>query len=389
MESMNYKHILEKAQQFAINFIQQNKTEAHCFHDTAHTDDVVRATQEMAAHYGLDEQDRFVVACAAYFHDLGYCTGGTARHEIRSADLALEFLQNEGISIDLQQKVKGCILATQMPQSPTNLLEEIVCDADLFHLGGEAFEIRNKLMRQEAEQVAEFKIAKNVWRDLTIQLLKKHRYHTDYARQKLQEGKVKHIDELEKQQKKYLSKNADNIKEKKPERGIETMFRVSTTNSQRLSDMADNKANILLTVNSIILSVVVAVLVQKLDTNQHLTLPTVLLLVGVVTTMVLAILSTIPKVKDGRFKAEDVENKTVNLLFFGNFHQMPYNSYHNAMQKAMDDYEFLYSMLIQDVYAQGVVLGRKYKLLRYAYGVFMFGLIISVVAFITAVILVK
>src|SRR5690606_41075146 len=179
MENMNYKHLLEKAQQFAINFIQQNKKEAYCFHDSAHTDDVVLATEEMAAHHGLGEQDRFVVTCAAYLHDLGYCSGGTAGHEVRSADLALEFLQNEEISEDLQQKVKGCILATQMPQSPKNLHEEVVCDADLFHLGGDAFEVRNKLMRQEAEQVAEFKINKNVWRDLTIQLLKKHRYHTD------------------------------------------------------------------------------------------------------------------------------------------------------------------------------------------------------------------
>jgi predicted metal-dependent HD superfamily phosphohydrolase len=389
MENMNYKHLLEKAQQFAINFIQQNKKEAYCFHDSAHTDDVVLATEEMAAHHGLGEQDRFVVTCAAYFHDLGYCSGGTAGHEVRSADLALEFLQNEEISEDLQQKVKGCILATQMPQSPKNLLEEVVCDADLFHLGGDAFEVRNKLMHREAEQVAECKINKNVWRELTIQLLKNHRYHTEYARKKLNEGKLRHVNELEKQQKKHLSKNVDNATAKKPERGIETMFRVSLANSQRLSDMADNKANILLTVNSIILSVVVAMLVQKLDTNQHLIVPTMLLLISVVITMVLAILSTIPKVKDGRFSPEEVTNKSVNLLFFGNFHQMPYGIYDEAMKKAMGDYDFLYSMLTQDVYSQGVVLGRKYKLLRYAYGVFMFGLIISVIAFITAVILVK
>lgn len=390
MENMNYKHLLENAQQFATNFIQQNKKEAYCFHDNAHTNDVVLATKEMATHYSLEEEDRFAVTCAAYFHDLGYCSGGTVGHEVRSADLALEFLQNEGISQDLQQKVKGCILATQMPQSPTNLLEEIVCDADLFHLGGDAFEERNKLMHKEAGQIAKFKIAKNVWRELTIQLLKNHRYHTDYARKKLNDGKLKHINELEKQQKKYLSKNVDNdVKTKKPERGIETMFRVSLANSQRLSDMADNKANILLTVNSIILSVVVAMLVQKLDTNQHLIVPTMLLLISVVITMVLAILSTIPKVKNGRFHPEEVTNKSVNLLFFGNFHQMPYDTYDKAMKKAMGDYDFLYSMLTKDVYSQGVVLGRKYRLLRYAYGIFMFGLIISVIAFITAIILMK
>lgn len=389
MESMDYTQLLEKAKQYASRFILANKTDTYCFHDAAHTDDVVSATEEMATHYKLSDQDRFVVLCAAYFHDLGYCTGGAAGHEQRSAEQALDFLREEGVPEHIQEKVKGCILATCSPQSPGNLLEQIVCDADLFHLGGAAFELRNKLMHKEAEQIAQVKIAKNVWRGLTIQLLKNHHYHTDYAREKLDPGKQQHISELERQQQKYLSKSTEETKTKKPDRGIETMFRVSTTNSQRLSDMADNKANILLTVNSIILSVVVALLVQKLDTNQHLIAPTVLLLIGVVATMVLAILSTIPKVKDGHFRPEDVENKSVNLLFFGNFHQMPYESYYDAMKKAMDDYDFLYSMLTQDVYSQGVVLGRKYKLLRYAYGIFMFSLIISVIAFIIAVILVN
>lgn len=388
MGNSDYKHLLEKAQHFAVDFIQCHKAETHCYHDDRHMDDVVSATNEMAAHYNLSDEDRFVVVCAAYFHDLGYCSGGSEGHELRSADVAVKFLQDEGVSKDVQQKVKGCILATQTPQTPTNLLEKIVCDADLFHFGGDKFDMRNKLMHQEAEQVAKSKIAKNVWREVTIRLLKNHSYHTDYAREKLNEGKWRHIDQLEKQQKKYLSKNIEIGSTKKPERGIETMFRVSLANSQRLSDMADNKANILLTVNSIILSVVVAMLVQKLDSNQHLIIPTTLLLLTVVITMVLAILSTIPKVKDGRFRPEEVEEKSVNLLFFGNFHQMPYPIYDDAMKKAMGDYDFLYSMMTRDVYSQGVVLGRKYKLLRAAYGIFMFGLILSVIAFITAVILV-
>lgn len=389
MGNINYKQLLDKAQQFTASYIQQNKTETHCFHDSRHTDDVVSAAKEMVAHYELNGEDCFVAVCAAYFHDLGYCSGGTEGHERRSSDLAVRFLQDEKVSEDVQQKVVGCIMATQTPQSPKNLLEKIVCDADLFHFGSDAFETRNKLMHREAEQVAKFKIAKNVWREVTIQLLKSHSYHTDYARAKLDEGKLRHIDQLEKQQKKYLSKNTESASAKKPERGIETMFRVSLANSQRLSDMADNKANILLTVNSIILSVVVAMLVQKLDSNQHLIIPTMLLLITVVITMVLAILSTIPKIKDGRFRPEEVDEKSVNLLFFGNFHQMPYNTYDEAMKKAMGDYDFLYSMMTRDVYSQGVVLGRKYKLLRYAYGIFMFGLIVSVIAFITAVILVN
>jgi len=175
-------------------------------------------------------------------------------------------------------------------------------------------------------------------------------------------------------------------KKSRPERGIETMFRITSSNNQRLSDMADNKANILLTVNSIILSVVAAGLLRKLDSNQHLIIPTFILMTAVVITMVLAILATIPKIPAGYFKDEEVQNKTVNLLFFGNFFRMPFHTYQDGMQQAMEDSEFLYGMMTKDVYSQGVVLGRKYRLLRYAYGVFMFGLVLSVIAFFIAII---
>ena len=389
MSIVNYNELEQKAREFVESFVQSTNTETLCFHNSEHVTDVVLAVQEMASHYRLEEKDRFVVVCAAYFHDVGYCSGGSVDHEQRSAKLALQFLLQEGINDTIQQQVKGCILATKTPQSPKNLLEQIVCDADLFHFGSDAFTVRNKLMRQEAEKVSHAKIDKNTWRQLTLEMLKNHHYHTAYAHEKLNKGKLSNIAQLEDEQKKATGKKSRDKKLKNPERGIETMFRVSLTNSQRLSDMADNKANILLTVNSIILSVVVAMLVQKLDTNQHLIIPTALLLIGVVITMVLGILSTIPKISNGHFDPEQVANKSVNLLFFGNFHKMPYDAYEEAMKKAMGDYDFLYSMLTKDVYSQGVVLGRKYKLLRYAYGVFMFSLIISVIAFITAVIITK
>lgn len=164
------------------------------------------------------------------------------------------------------------------------------------------------------------------------------------------------------------------------------MFRITSANNQRLSDMADNKANILLTVNSIILSLVLTVLVRRLDYETHLLIPTIILMVIVVLTMIFAILSTIPRIPNGYFNIEHVEHKKINLLFFGNFFRMSYKDYEKGMNKAMDNSELLYSMLTRDVYSQGVSLGRKYVLLRYAYGIFMFGLIISVIAFSIAII---
>ena len=386
---MDYGSLLVKIQTH-LSAQSGNNGQSYCFHNALHTRDVVKATEEMSRHYNLSDEDHFIVLTAAYFHDLGYLSGGATDHEQRSADAATQFLRDNGVSAEVIEKVEGCILSTRMPQSPRNLLEKILCDADLFHLGKATFEERNKLMLQEAEKVQGVKIDKSTWRMLTISLLEKHKYHTDYAQEHLEEGKQVNLDALKKKQKKSQAKvEATSEKSRKPERGIETMFRITSANSQRLSDMADNKSNILLTVNSIILSVIVAVLLKALDSNPHLIIPTCLLMMGSVTTMVLAILATIPKIPDGYFKPEDVEQKSVNLLFFGNFYKTKFNDYQGAMNKAMDDKDFLYGMLTKDVYSQGVVLGRKYRLLRYAYGVFMFGLVLSIAAFVVAIILSK
>lgn len=379
---MDYSEIILNVRAYVNHYIEQY-ADGYCFHDKTHTDDVVKAVEELSDHYDLSEVDRFNVLCSAYFHDLGYLVGGTDDHEVRSAKIAREFLEREGVPTDIQSQIENCILSTRMPQSPRNLLESIVCDADLFHLGNDSFEERNKLMHQEAEHVRGEKIDKSVWRGLAIRLLQNHRYHTDYANEKLNATKQQNLDNLLKKEKRAKDKVEQ---AKKPERGIETMFRITSSNNQRLSDMADNKANILLTVNSIILSIVVAVLVGRLAYEPHLVFPTILLMAAVVCTMIFAILSTIPKIPDGHFKPEDVAQKKVNLLFFGNFYRMSYPDYEQGMGKVMLDSDLLYGMLTKDVYSQGVVLGRKYRLLRYAYGVFMFGLISSVIAFSFAVI---
>jgi Family of unknown function (DUF5706) len=170
----------------------------------------------------------------------------------------------------------------------------------------------------------------------------------------------------------------------KPDKGIETMFRISSKNHQELSDMADQKAHILITVNSIILSAIISLVLRRLDQYAYLILPSFLLMTISAVSMTFSILSTRPSIPNGVFTKKDVDDKKVNLLFFGNFYKMKLEEYNYGMLKLMDDKDFLYGSLIKDIYSQGVVLGRKYRLLRIAYNVFMFGLIASVLAFIIA-----
>jgi len=168
-------------------------------------------------------------------------------------------------------------------------------------------------------------------------------------------------------------------------KGIQTMLRLTSENHLKLSDMADHKANILISVNSIIISVILSVLLRKLQDEPYLTAPAIIFLAVAVTTIVIAILATRPKISGGTFTHQDVLDKKTNLLFFGNFHRASFEEYNIAMRNMMVDTDYLYGSLIKDIYHLGTVLGRKYRLVRLAYNIFMIGIVISVIAFAVAV----
>ncbi|PSK93055.1 Pycsar system effector family protein [Taibaiella chishuiensis] len=403
---MNYSDLQNKVSVFVHEYFAGNTDGRLVYHNQHHTERVVAAATQIANHYQLDERNFFIVQAAAWFHDIGYFTN-IAAHEEQSALLAEAFLKEQGVPEDLVTEIKDCIAATRMPQSARKLNEQILCDADLFHLGTDEFSTLHKLLRKEIEALKGRSISKDDWRKGNIQMLTMHHYYTDYCRLLLDDKKQKNLEKLKRKaeapepepatsvsapaaavaaiaeepvQKEGKKKDKD-----KPERGIETMFRITSNNNQRLSDMADNKAHIMITVNSIILSAIISLLLGKINNKQdYLAIPTYMILAVSVSTIIFSILATRPSLPKGTYTEQDLSEKKVNLLFFGNFYKMSLDAYADGMRQVMADRDFLYGSLIKDVYSQGIVLGRKYRLLRISYNIFMFGLIIAVLAFVTA-----
>lgn len=168
-------------------------------------------------------------------------------------------------------------------------------------------------------------------------------------------------------------------------RAVQTMFKNSSSNHQRLSVMADNKAFIMITVNSIIISVAIGLFIGKLVDRPHMVWPTILLLLVNIVTIIYSVLATRPNVMSGTFTREDVDQKKVNLLFFGSYYKMDLSEFEYGIKQLMDDNEFLYGSFIKDIYWQGKILGRKFRLLRIAYDIFMYGIAASVVGYVLAV----
>jgi len=168
-------------------------------------------------------------------------------------------------------------------------------------------------------------------------------------------------------------------------RAVQTMFANTSINHQQLSVMADNKAFIMITVNSIIISVAIGVFIGKFVNNRNMIWPTLLLLAVNIVTIIYSVLATRPGIQKGTFTKDEVEQKKVNLLFFGSYYKMSLEDYEYGIRQMMDDNDYLYGSFIKDIYSQGRVLGRKFRLLRIAYDIFMYGIAASVAGYVLAV----
>ncbi|GAA3583457.1 Pycsar system effector family protein [Snuella lapsa] len=387
-------NLIQEAQKYTIRLLNEELDNKYVYHNLVHTQRVVEKTKMLADLSNLNTHDKALLELAAWFHDTGYIKG-IEKHEEVSAGIAASFLKAHDRSEDDTAIVTRLILATRKDHNPTDILEKIIRDADCAHIGSKNYATVSELLRKEWELTCNKTLSEQEWLKENIDFLSiHHRFYSDAASSNWDKGKGKNLSQLLKAQKKLKDEHLK-LKHKKetlalkkdkkelPERGIETMFRVTLKNHITLSNIADTKANILLSVNAIIVSLVLANLIPKLDnpSNFYLIYPTAIFVLFTVTSMILSVLATRPNVTGGKFTKEDVANKKVNLLFFGNFHKMKLNDFEWAMGEMMQDRDYLYSSMKKDLYFLGLVLHRKYRILRITYTVFVIGIIISVLAF--------
>lgn len=401
---MSNGNILKSVEQYVFDTLKSGTPSEFVYHDINHTTEVVEACEKIGRKSGLSEDDIEILLIAAWFHDVGYLKT-CEQHEEHSSTAARKFLEEKNYPEKKINRVTSAIMSTKLPTSPKDLLEEVLCDADLLHVGKEEFFDKSELFRAELERRDKKPMDDIFWLNKNIDFVTSHKFYTQFAREQFEEQKNTNLLKLQKKYRKKLTKlKEEDLKseklelekekfaakkelDKKAERGIETMFRNVMRTHVSFSAMADNKANIMISVNTLILTAIIAVLARKLDSNPHLIFPTALLTVVSLTTLIFAVLVTRPKVTQGTFTKEDIKNKSTNLLFFGNFSNMSLDDFSWGMQEMMDDKDYLYSSMIKDFYYLGIVLGQKYKYLRFCYNIFMYGLILSVIAFTVAVML--
>lgn len=193
---MNNK-LYQTIEEYVSNLFEQIPAPALKFHNVLHTQNVVKNAMSIAQSFTISESEKFMLFAAAWFHDVGYLFVDPKFHEEKGCNIMRNFLSGRVENKMVIGNIEQCIMATKAPVDPQNLLQTIICDADVYHFGTKEFEVYNKLVFEE------YKL-KNHSRDFikfsedTIKMFRKHRFFTDYCKDLLSEQKLRNLEALQK-----------------------------------------------------------------------------------------------------------------------------------------------------------------------------------------------
>lgn len=187
----------EQAVQYAEQRLERELAPHFVYHGIGHTrDEVVPAVEVLADMEGVDGEALILLLTAAWYHDLGYIEN-PVHHELIGARMVVEILPSFGYSKGDIEVVRWAILATALPQSPNNLLEQILTDADLDVLGTKDFMKRNEDLRRELGFLGK-QFTDEQWYGQQLKFIEKHQYFTPSAHTLRDHQKSINIHELKK-----------------------------------------------------------------------------------------------------------------------------------------------------------------------------------------------
>ncbi len=313
--------LVAESENYISALLAEKLPENFIYHNFSNALRVKKYAETIGEKAGFTADEMNILRICALFHGTGYVNSYEQYNE-ESIVIASAFLAEHGLDQQTIDHVSDAIRALKQPQDPKDKIAEVL-EAAVRRLAD--WQQRRKLLENKKESRAKKGIT--------------------YSR------------------------------------GVDTMFRVTARNQINLNSIADNKSNILISVNAIIISIIITMLAGNIGNMSQDIFPILVFLLICLVTIIIAIMSTRPNLVNNKFTREDIKNKSVDLTFFGNFIKMNYDDYLKAVKDMMTDDEHLYSTLLKNQYELGKILAKKFRLVKLAYNVFMIGIIITVAVF--------
>jgi len=365
------------------------------YHNFAQAAAVARLAGDIAEEEELGGDTAEIAQLAAWFFNAGYLYDRRQVAET-SAIRAEFFLAEQQCPPKKIQAVRQCIVSALTEARPTTAEAQVLSDAIRACDWVETFESRAPLLRLEREYLDQEVPGEEAWRHYLREQLQRGLFFTAYAKITWEQALATNTLHLQPVHPAPALPPQETVAPPKPaaparfERlarrplrsSIQTFFRANYANHIRLSAIADNKAHIMISVNSILLSVAISMLTYQSATNKNplIVLPIMMFLVTSLTSLIFAVLSSRPRVTS----FVPAPDQTVSPVFFGNFIHLTLDQYEAAVDAMLRDGSLLFGNMARDIYYLGQVLDRKYRLLTFSYTIFMMGFVATVGAFLGA-----
>lgn len=406
---INIEQLLVEVKQFATDIIL-NYPDTISYHDIDFAQRLLAMVDMLASKEELSDQDTHKARIIAWLFATGFenldvnISDSQLKNNISDSAITNTQKLFTRLQIDdsrLAQEIYQGLQNINLPKTPTNQVEMVVSDSLTADLVCHDDDSVLKSVYQEMI-LQDVNISKRNWYDVILSMGEQVKLYTKYGQETIQPRldkvllKVKeekaHIEDnnnlvitkelkISEKELKKLKKRVKNMKGR-DDRALQTLFRTTSKNHYTLNEMVDRKANIMITVNSIILSLVISGVIGR-QPLEHVYdyIPIILLTLTSMSSIIFAILSILPNRTQGKFSEEEIRGKKGNLLYFGNFHDMKQRDYEWGMLQMMNDSEYLYSSMIRDIYYLGQILYSKYSLIRWSLRIFLGGFILSLLSF--------
>ncbi len=355
---------------------------------------------------GLAEEEGHLVDLAFYIYAVHQATNkikGLDFDKIESKILSLsdKISDQYDLSVDIKNAVREVCRETIITNQVTRIESKVSRDAIAMEFASPKGRDYLKMLYEEM-MLRDFDMPQSNWYDNLISFISDMVTYTSYGKEHIDPQLAKLGKKLKKERKdlenrrtlllkkelniseselKKLKKDIDKAKNR-DERGIQTLFRTTIKNHYTLNEMVDRKASIMITVNSIILSLVMSGIIGNEDGTGYRLIPVLLLSLTCISSIIFAVLAIRPLKTQGDFTEEEIRNKEGNLLYFGNFHNMHFRDFEWGFLQMLSDKNYLYGSMVRDFYYQGVGLYRKYWHIRLSLTIFLFGFGASFVSFV-------
>ncbi len=387
--------LLDAAQDYVITTFNQHPNTRLVYHNYHCADEINKLVAATGINNGTARNTILLAQIAAWFSTAGFLFDYDDAYA-KNLDLAGDFLKQQKVSEETSSAILECLAALSSPGLPKAEGARLLSDAfQAYHFVVGYFE-KAPYRRLENNLILKNSLSDKDWDDLQLHELLHTRFYTHYGKSYYEPLLANTILELKESlsKKKYNSRDEEltmrkfqNLERRVPGRAIQTFFRSNYRNHINLSAIADNKANIMISVNSILISVLIYLISYRnlAETNPIILMPVIVFLITSLASLIFAILSARPKVTSLINNSEQVDLSKKNIVFFGNFVRLKLDQYEEAMDAMFRDGELIYGNMTRDLYYLGKVLDKKYRFLTISYNIFMVGFVFTVGTFLYVV----